>query len=769
LKNPLKLRSKKAINKAKRRIQLRGDKFVILDSRELERRRNELIEYYRNKCDRFVETLRGRENLEDRKMIWRHWNLSQILPEKLVRIQHTGPLRILAFSDYRIHDTNLIVDFVNSLEEKPDIILYAGDDTRRFSPFPLDLLKISPFDEERPRRVQEATDGLIFSIPKSTYNEGCVQEAFLATLRIVERLSDVLKNLKGIPVKDQEIILKKTVAEEFPSLIVEEEEKDEKRKEIRILDESGAEILSMARYEDIIIMHNFNLLSRSYDVSRAKKIGENKKYIYFYIPLSDQPEENIFEKLASNAKYGLAAVIGNDDSSRSRIYGNKVFELHSTWLLIGSFLIIGLEGSTCGIGPSGNYLEGDVKLRLEVAGEILEPGCKLILVSHTPPRGLLDRAMRFGDEAIGSLALRDFIEEREDVPLVVCGHAHRCGGKYERLNRTTVVNVSSHDDSFSRANVALIHVDEKGEVSVNFRKLPSPVEEVLRKKTEDECLEALQELSLTKNEAKLFMDMSRKKGDIFFEDLPELANLKFRYGFSWDNAFKLYEHGVKAPQDITDEIVMNVLRNSSGIHQFHLKRAYTKVKRELEKGRIYLMEPIPLLSHNKIIVYDTEYYGSSENVVLYGFLDMSTGKLSQFWFDEEDRVFEYLEDKERDYVFIHWGGADKKILKERFSYDAQNINLLYHVQVSLVAPTSSSSLHDVFDALCGHKEDEWWERFFYNMSGFDKLGLCWQILKNPSDDNARKVLSEANKADILALAQIIERIKAIEVHKENNA
>jgi hypothetical protein len=55
------------------------------------------------------------------------------------------------------------------------------------------------------------------------------------------------------------------------------------------------------------------------------------------------------------------------------------------------------------------------------------------------------------------------------------------------------------------------------------------------------------------------------------------------------------------------------------------------------------------------------------------------------------------------------------------------------------------------------------------MSGFDKLDLCWRILKNPSDDNARKVLSEANKADILALAQIIERIKAIEVHKKNYA
>jgi len=55
-----------------------------------------------------------------------------------------------------------------------------------------------------------------------------------------------------------------------------------------------------------------------------------------------------------------------------------------------------LEGSTCGMGPSGTNLESDVKLRLDLANEMLDPDDKLVVVSHTPPRGLLDRAIRFG-------------------------------------------------------------------------------------------------------------------------------------------------------------------------------------------------------------------------------------------------------------------------------------------------------------------------------------------------------------------------------------
>lgn len=45
-------------------------------------------------------------------------------------------LRIVAFSDCRVQDTSAIVSWVASQPQKPDLIVYAGDDVRRFTPDP---------------------------------------------------------------------------------------------------------------------------------------------------------------------------------------------------------------------------------------------------------------------------------------------------------------------------------------------------------------------------------------------------------------------------------------------------------------------------------------------------------------------------------------------------------------------------------------------------------------------------------------------------------
>jgi hypothetical protein len=67
-------------------------------------------------------------------------------------------------------------------------------------------------------------------------------------------------------------------------------------------------------------------------------------------------------------------------------------------------------------------------------------------VSHAPPSGVLDEAIRFGYNHIGSTALRDFCTRSAAPPdVVVSGHAHHCGGQSSMLARTTVINVASHD------------------------------------------------------------------------------------------------------------------------------------------------------------------------------------------------------------------------------------------------------------------------------------------------------------------------------------
>ena len=60
-----------------------------------------------------------------------------------------------------------------------------------------------------------------------------------------------------------------------------------------------------------------------------------------------------------------------------------------------------------------------------------------VLVSHSPPLGILDVSSR--GQHLGSKAVRKIIEERS-LPLVVCGHIHESGGKKTTLGDTTIIN-----------------------------------------------------------------------------------------------------------------------------------------------------------------------------------------------------------------------------------------------------------------------------------------------------------------------------------------
>jgi Icc-related predicted phosphoesterase len=750
---------------------------------ELEAKREKLFKHYRDRCDRFITRVlikEGRkeeehENLEDEKWQFRQ-SIQYVLPKRLIKLQHNGTLKILAFSDYRIHDIGTLIDFISSLKDEPDIIIYGGDDIRRFSPTPLEFLEVSAVNEEYPVEIEPATIsspergrwvssseyGLILRLPRGAYTKDYVQKRLSKMLEVTSCIYEALKNSDIRSDKNQIAILEKLIADEFPFLTIKNDEK-----EVRIIDKStNTAVLSLMKFHGYKLFpwrgywHLLQSQLNGNPVQIIEKIGKDKRHEYFYIA-TNQPESNIFEKLASHAKYGLAAIIGNDDNTISRawIRGKKVYELHNTWLKIGTFLVIGLEGSTCGMGPSGKYLESDVKIRLELASEMLKSNDKLVIVSHTPPKGLLDRAMRFGDEAIGSLALRDFIEECERPTLVICGHVHRCGGRYEKLGKATVVNVSSHDSPFDRANIAWILIDEEGNVDVRLIKLPSLIEQAFKKQSKDQLLETLKKRAfLSETEAILFTDTFERVKDKLFDDLPALANFKFKYGFSWNNIFQFYLRGIKTPEQLTETVYREMLSSSWGIHKIHLMRGYAKIKRELNKEKINLINRIPLPSQGRVIVYDTEYSG--EVGVLYGFLDLDTGELKQFWFDEKEEAYKYLKGKEN-YLFVHWGGSDKKMLKEELNCNAPTLNLLYHVQISLVAPISSATLRDVYDVLCGHKEDDWWKKSFYEIDGLYKLMLCNRILMNPDDNDARKELMDANKADILALRQVMEKLEKL--------
>lgn len=60
-----------------------------------------------------------------------------------------------------------------------------------------------------------------------------------------------------------------------------------------------------------------------------------------------------------------------------------------------------------------------------------------VLVTHSPPQGVLDRSSR--GESLGSVAIRRAIEQRR-LQLVVCGHIHASAGRQATLGQTTVIN-----------------------------------------------------------------------------------------------------------------------------------------------------------------------------------------------------------------------------------------------------------------------------------------------------------------------------------------
>jgi len=185
---------------------------------------------------------------------------------------------------------------------------------------------------------------------------------------------------------------------------------------------------------------------------------------------------NFLEELARGSRLGLCAVIGNDAPNhpdgttrvrlldevmraRSHIRGVNVLDVHETPLVIGDYAVIGNEGApldeTFGAVGTISYPEELIAAHLKLAAKSVK-GKRLIVLSHSPPRNALDTAIRFGRRAIGSKALRRFLNRRSDVCLVVCGHVHSCGARTKKLKRFHVVNAASHDDRGAPGRIAMI-------------------------------------------------------------------------------------------------------------------------------------------------------------------------------------------------------------------------------------------------------------------------------------------------------------------------
>lgn len=111
--------------------------------------------------------------------------------------------------------------------------------------------------------------------------------------------------------------------------------------------------------------------------------------------------------------------------------------LHGSGATIDGIDFFGLGGGIP-ITPFGSW---SYDFTEEEAFELLRgcpPGC--ILVSHSPPKDVLDRSS--DGRRLGSRAVLETVKTKKPK-LVVCGHIHASSGRIDRLGDTVVINAGA--------------------------------------------------------------------------------------------------------------------------------------------------------------------------------------------------------------------------------------------------------------------------------------------------------------------------------------
>jgi uncharacterized protein YprB with RNaseH-like and TPR domain/Icc-related predicted phosphoesterase len=336
-------------------------------------------------------------------------------------------MQIIALSDYRVQDIDLLIEFLEKLPNPPDLILYAGDDIERFSPYSNEFLS---------RILLENKKTMLNKFKKQTKHV-IIRNDFLLDKKIKY---------------DSRIALFASTENNFKNIV---------KFKNKILKESGLSRLVRSDDPKLIIL-----------TSKENKIIVG--IVHFPVETN-----NYFEKIAHFAKYGLCAIIGNDDGVfvRNCIWGNNVHSVQDNPFNFGEFSVIGIEGAvddplddSIGIGYT-LYNENELHKYLNSLKKKIR-NKKIIILSHSPPKGYLDLALRFGMRNIGSKSLNSFIKSHsKDIPLIVCGHVHIQGGQNTKFNHTHVVNAASHDSIGEPGRVANIEIQNDKVTSIIWHEL----------------------------------------------------------------------------------------------------------------------------------------------------------------------------------------------------------------------------------------------------------------------------------------------------------
>jgi len=694
-------------------------------------------------------------------------------------------IRILAFSDYRIHSLDTLLELANSFRPL-DYIVYSGDDLERFFEFTQE--EILRFFERNINRdfLQSEKEKLFY-----------FTRANLLFKRQTGALFTQLDNMYIFRIKPSANLSLKSVIE-----IIFKEIKKQSRSSYHA--QAFLDKISSYTYStDLKSTVKFVKKKCLWNVVRIN----NSVWGFIYIPRL-KLGENFFRKLASISKYGIGFVYGNDDALEyvDHLKADRVFFLDEKPTVIEDLAFIGLSDALSTLDtrarddPEGSdehlFARYQEKERIAYTNLIKTAerfsGNKIILVSHSPPYGVLDFSERFGQANIGMMAIRHFIMEKDNVILNLCGHSHLNGGKIAYLKRTLIVNTSSHDDKFSKGNVALITI--QGEhIDVKWYHVPSFVEELFYNYNKHpEYYTTVLEKILGKRGFLQILNRYAKHGITFLDSLPLLANLKARIkGATWCAIVLLWEMGIRKVEDFLilenkiEEIIDRIKKECrlGGSFEANLRSGIYRLI-SIQKNKVFFVsKDIDALKYNKRVIVDLEYIQwpkGAYKVFLYGFLRDNVVK--QFLFNEEGNVADFILDSlEKGYKFYFYGGADRRyilnLMRSKTNLSASYIkshfiNVHYLVAKSIGIPVDSYSLPDVVRCLTDENvcdnlpisRSSVQTILSKQIDGFIKLIMMNKALRDlerelyPTEIKEIKDLKEANKVDLVLLDYLIKII-----------
>lgn len=436
---------------------------------------------------------------------------------------------------------------------------------------------------------------------------------------------------------------------------------------------------------------------------------------------------NLFEIIASHATHGLCAIAGNDDepSVRKLISGKSVFNVHSSPIGVGNFLVVGIEGAPVrrDLKGFGYILHSETEITAQLKrGKRRAGQRRLIILSHTPPAETLDHAQRFSIDgrprSIGSRALKTFLRRNKKVDLVVCGHVHRCGGTHKKVGHSMVVNAANHDDESAVGRFAVIDMDETGRCSVEWR---------------------------------------------------EIRETSVVPGIGPATSNRLRQIGIRTVEELS-AVSLDVLR---GVRYLgHSPEVLKARARAMKEGRAILLKPLPLRAGSEIFL-DIETDLWQKYIWLIGVCLGRNGKYTSFFAnrpeEEKEILLQFLKfasrHKSADYLSLSGCAFEHHVISKRLAYHQLDkavceriVDLHWTLQFTVALPTTSYRVKDVgtffgyrykHPDLDGYQVASLYERRYQSLRGAKSR----QAL-------ARKLL-EYNEDDVRCLPHIMNAIETL--------